>query len=216
MLSLLACKLDLWLYRRPFEGGRARRYTSIHRRGFGDLDRRLICSWDRELGAARTVLDLGSGPGSFARCLTAVHPHLTVIALEPSAALAGARPVRHGVRARAEALPIADSVIDVAVCLSSIRHVHDRHHALYELRRVVASAGAAYIVELDPSSDHRRIRNHSSATRSWLNRLTFGPLLVKTAPRPETIAAIARCAGWTRIAVHTDPLQPLYIMRLSQ
>lgn len=214
----LASKLDSWLHRHPFEGDGARRYARRERPGFLDLDDRLIRSWSDELGAAHHVLDVGAGPGVFAARLRAVHPHLTVVEIEPSATFA--RPPepsatrRALVRARAEALPLAPGSIDLAICLSSIRHVQDREAALCELRRVVKPTGCVYIVELDPAASWRRIRRHGRGMRSFWSRLAFGPLLVRTAPAAETIASTARRAGWSTISSCADPLQPVYIMRL--
>lgn len=212
----LGSKLDTWLYRRPFEGSSARRYVELHRPGFGDLDDRLIARWRTELDSARTVLDIGSGPGTFVSRLAGACPHLTIVALEPSAALAGSAPAGWSLRGCAESLPLADQSIDIAVCLSSIRHVRDRRQALREMRRVVARA--VYIVELDPLASRRRILNHtrSFARLTWLSRVAFGPLVVRTAPSAEAIAGLARGAGWPRIQVQADPVQPFYIMRLSR
>ena len=236
----LASKLDSWLYRHPFEGDSAHRYARHQRPGFLDLDDRLIASWRDQLDAAHRVLDVGAGPGTFAARLGAAHPHLTIIEIEPSQVFArshqepraepgiepGAAPsVKPGIRpatrrpgliqARAEALPLLDDSIDLAICLSSIRHVGDREAALRELRRVVRPTGCVYIVELDPAASWRRIRRHGRAMRSLWARLAFGPLVVKTAPRAESIANAARRAGWSTTSTCDDPLQPVYIMRLS-
>jgi ubiquinone/menaquinone biosynthesis C-methylase UbiE len=206
--------LDPWLHRHPFEGASARRYARLERCGFGDLDDRLIERWRDDIAASRAILDLGAGPGVFAARLAAAHPRARVLALEPSADLCRADPHAFRARARAEALPLADGSMDMAVCLSSIRHVADRGRALAELRRVIAPAGVLHIVELDPASSRHRIRGHARAMRSWLSRLSFGPLVVRTAPPAAAIAALARAAGWRCTAIDDDPVQPVYIMRL--
>jgi SAM-dependent methyltransferase len=210
----LLSRLDPWLYRYPFEGASARRYARLERCGFGDLDDRLIRRWHGDIAASRTILDLGAGPGIFAARLAAAHPRARVLALEPSAELCRADPHAFRARARAEALPLADDSIDMAVCLSAIRHVADRARALAELRRVIAPSGVLYIVELDPASSRDRIGAHARAMRSWLSRLSFGPLLVRTAPPAADIAAVARAVGWRCAASDADPVQPVYIMRL--
>jgi demethylmenaquinone methyltransferase/2-methoxy-6-polyprenyl-1,4-benzoquinol methylase len=119
------------------------------------------------------------------------------------------------VRARAESLPLADASIDVAVSLSSIRHVGDRGAALAELRRVVRPGGAAWVHELDPRADRRRARAHASHLGSPVLRAAFGPLVLRTAPTATAIARLARTAGWTSISLDDDPDQPVYRMRLS-
>lgn len=201
--------LDRLLYRRPFEGGSARRYASDERPGFGDLDDRLLDGLAPELaGGARRLLDLGCGPATFARRAAARFAALTVIAIDPSRDFA-----RPGVvRATGEALPLADRSIDVAICLSSIRHVRDRARTLSELRRVVR--GLLVIVELDPGADRRRIATHAERIRSPVLRTLFGPLVVRTAPPAEAILTLARDVGFTLRALRADPIQPVYVMEL--
>jgi ubiquinone/menaquinone biosynthesis C-methylase UbiE len=198
--------LDRLLYRTPFEGRSARRYEAAARPAFGDLDHRLL---DRlALDSARSLLDLGCGPGTFADLAARRHPALAVIAIEPSRAFA-----RRGiVRATGEALPLAGGSIDVALCLSSIRHVRDRAQTLHELRRVVR--GKLVIVELDPAADDRRIAAHVERLGSVVLRRAFAPLVLRTAPPAAAIAQLAAGAGWMQHSCEPDPVQPVYIMEL--
>jgi ubiquinone/menaquinone biosynthesis C-methylase UbiE len=201
--------LDHLLYRRPFEDGPARRYARAQRPAFGDFDERLLDRLAPRLAGARRLLDLGAGPGTFAAAAAARHPRLQVIAVEPSRAFA-----RPGlVRARGEALPLADRSIDVAVCLSSIRHVRDRRAALGELRRVVA--GRLVIVELDPAAGRARVAAHADRLGSALQRRAFGPLVVRTAPPAAAIARLAEAAGFSLAGCEPDPIQPVYVMELA-
>ena len=199
--------LDRLLYRHPFEGTSARRYARDERPAFGDLDNRLI---DRiAFAGTERLLDLGCGPGTFARSAGARHPGLTIIAVDPSRDFA-----RPGVvRACGEALPLADRSIDVAICLSSIRHVRDRAQTLRELRRVVR--GRLLIVELDPAADDVRLHAHADQLRSSLLRRVFGPLVLRTAPPANAIAALAAEAGFSQRGLHPDPVQPVYVMELA-
>ncbi len=198
--------LDRLLYRHPFEGGSARRYARDERPAFGDLDERLL---DRlALTGTEHLLDLGCGPGTFVRSATARHPELVAIAIDPSHDFA-----RPGIiRATGEALPLADRSIDVAMCLSSIRHVRDRAQTLRELRRVIR--GRLIIVELDPSADRTRTANHADRLGSPLLRHAFGPFVLRTSPPASVIAAIASDAGFVQCALVPDPLQPVFIMEL--
>jgi len=199
---------DRLLYRHPFEGEGARRYSRDARPAFGDLDDRLLDGLASELAGPRRLLDLGCGPGTLARRAAARFPALTVVAIEPSRDFA-----RPGMlRACGEALPLADRSIDVAICLSSIRHVRDRAATFRELRRVVR--GAAVIVELDPAADRRRVATHTAALGSLLYRRIFGPLVLRTAPPAAAIAALARDAGFAVRALRADPIQPVYVMEL--
>jgi ubiquinone/menaquinone biosynthesis C-methylase UbiE len=116
------------------------------------------------------------------------------------------------VRAVGEALPLADRSIDVAICLSSIRHVRDRAATLRELRRVVR--GLVVVVELDPGADRRRVAAHIDGLGSPLLRHTFAPLVLRIAPPAAAIAALARDAGFAIRALRPDPVQPVYVMEL--
>ncbi|HEY5950184.1 MAG TPA: class I SAM-dependent methyltransferase [Kofleriaceae bacterium] len=205
--------LDRVLYRHPFEGASARRYASKERPAFGDLDERLLDELDPLLAGARRLLDLGAGPATFAARAADRHPGLVVTAVDPSRDFARAQPGVQVVRAAGEALPLRDGAIDVAICLSSIRHVRDRGQTLRELRRVVR--GSLVIVELDPAADARRIATHADRLGSSVLRRAFGPLVLRTAPTAAAIEALASEAGWQVRARHDDAAQPVYIMELQ-
>lgn len=201
--------LDRLLYRHPFEGRSARRYARDARPAFGDFDDRLLDRLAPALTGGRRLLDLGCGPGTFARTAAARFAGLHVVAIDPS------RDFARGdvVRATGEALPLATGSVDVAICLSSIRYVRDRAATLAELRRVVR--GVLVIVELDPAAERRRIAHHAERLGSVMLRQLFGPFMVRTAPRAETIATLARKAGFALRALAPDPVQPVYIMELA-
>ena len=205
--------LDKVLYRHPFEGASARRYASAERPAFGRLDDRLLDALAPELAGARTLLDLGCGPRTFAARAAARFPHVAVIAIDPSRDFARREQAFGVVRAAGEALPLASESIDVAMCLSSIRHVRDRRATLAELRRVVR--GRAAIVELDPRADARRIAAHADRLGSPLLRRAFAPLVVRTAPDADAIAELARATGWRVRARRDDPDQPVYVLELA-
>ena len=206
--------LDRLLYRHPFEGGNARRYARDERPAFGDLDDRLLDRLAPQLaadadGGPRRLLDLGCGPGTFVRRAAARFAQVQIVAIDPSREFA-----RRGVvRAAGEALPLADRSIDVAICLSSIRHVRDRAATLGELRRVVR--GVLVIVELDPDADGARVANHADHLASPILRRLFGPLVLRTAPPAAAITTLARQAGFALRALGSDPIQPVYIMELA-
>ena len=202
--------VDRLLYRYPFEGASARRYASKERPAFGDLDERVLDQLlgGLALGPNYRLLDLGCGPGKLAEAARA--RGVTVIAIDPSRDFAS----RPGfVRAVGEALPLADASIDVAVCLSSLRHVRDREQTLRELRRVVRER--LLVVELDPDADRARITNHADHLGTSLLRHAFGPLVVRTAPPAGVMREVAERAGWTHRATTDDPIQPVYLMELA-
>src|SRR5262249_56499209 len=105
-----------------------------------------------ELLRARRFLDVGAGTGALASRVARAYPELEVLAVEPSASFARAGMLR----ARAEALPLAAGSVDLALCLSSLRHARDRRAPLAPLRRTVR--GAAYVRELDPEAHVARTR----------------------------------------------------------
>jgi SAM-dependent methyltransferase len=209
----IAAWLDRVLYRQPFEGASARRYAVHARPAFGDLDDRLLDGMAPMLAGAQRLLDLGAGPATFAARAAARHPQLTVLAVDPSRDFA--RPQRgvQFVRAAGEALPIGDGAVDVAMCLSSIRHVRDRAATLRELRRVVRRH--LVIVELDPAADPRRIAKHADELGSMLLRRAFAPFVLRTAPTADAIIALAIDAGWRISARRDDPVQPVYVLELE-
>jgi ubiquinone/menaquinone biosynthesis C-methylase UbiE len=208
--------LDRVLYRHPFEGQSARRYAMAERPAFGDLDDRLLDRFGQLFGEARTFLDVGCGPATFPVRAAARHPRLAVIAIDPSRDFTHTGlPIAGLGRARGEALPLADGAIDVALCLSSIRHVRDRITTFCELRRVIRPGGSLLVVELDPAASRWRIANHANRLGSALLRPIFGPLVVRTAPTAEQIEGNARSAGWRQRSRFDDPLQPVYVLALE-
>jgi SAM-dependent methyltransferase len=95
-------------------------------------DPRLAARIWEALGAARTVINVGAGSGSYepADCqVVAVEPSVVMIAQRP----AGAAPT---VLASAEALPFQDRSFDAAIAILSDQHWRDRLRGLRELRRV--------------------------------------------------------------------------------
>jgi ubiquinone/menaquinone biosynthesis C-methylase UbiE len=195
------------LYRRPFEGRSARSYTRLERPAFEAIDDRLIAQLAPRLATARRVVDLGAGPGTLTAAIRARFPAVHVVAVEPSRDFAGA-----SVHARGEALPLADASADLAICLSSIRHVRDRAATLAELRRVVRPGGTLVVVELDPDAGADRAANHARRLGSWLLRAVFAPLVLRTAPPSGAIAALAVAAGWRLVDRRIDAIQPVYVL----
>ncbi len=212
----LVQRLDRVLYRHPFEGRSARRYRERERPAFKDLDERLLGGLAARLASARVLVDLGAGPGTFASAAAARHPGLAVVAIDPSRDFAIDYPGIQVVRAAGEEVPIASGCVDVAVCLSSIRHVRDRAATLCELRRIVRANGVLVIVELDPDASDRAIAFHADGLASPILRHAFGPLVCRTAPSAAAIIALAEDAGWRLHSKRKDVSQPVYILELHR
>jgi len=87
--------------------------------------------WDA-LGDARTVLNVGAGPGSYEP------PDRQVLAVEPSAVMRAQRPPGAApcIAAAAQNLPFVDGAFDAAMAVATIHHWPDPIAGLRELRRV--------------------------------------------------------------------------------
>ena len=121
-------------------------YTATRR-----TDPRIAAQIWAALGAARTVLNVGAGTGSYEP------PDREVTAVEPSAVmraqrLPGAAPC---VAAGAESLPFEDQSFDAAMAFSTVHHWHDPIAGLREMRRV-----ARRVV----------VFTHDASETGWLHR----------------------------------------------
>jgi SAM-dependent methyltransferase len=108
-------------------------------------DPRIAARIEQALGAARSVLNVGAGAGSYEpanRDVTALEPSPEMIRQRP----AGAAPVVQG---RAEALPFADSSFDAAMAVLTVHHWADKARGLAEMRRV--TRGPIVILTYDPA-----------------------------------------------------------------
>jgi SAM-dependent methyltransferase len=109
-------------------------------------DPRLAARIRTALGAARTVVNVGAGAGSYEP--SDVH----VIAVEPSDLMATQRAPQRvpAVRASAAALPLRDRSVDAAMALLSVHHWdYDKEAGVRELRRVAREA--VVILTYDPA-----------------------------------------------------------------
>src|SRR5215210_2915662 len=98
------------------------------------------------LGAARTVVNVGAGAGSY-------EPRdRHVVAIEPSDVMAAQRPreLAPALRASAAELPLRDGAVDAAMAVLTVHHWDDaRERGVRELRRV--ARGPVVIVTYDAS-----------------------------------------------------------------
>ena len=99
-------------------------YTATRR-----TDPRIAARIWAALGDARTVLNVGAGTGSYEPA------DRSVVAVEPSAAMAAAHPGAV-VRAAAESLPFGDQAFDAAMAVLSDHHWRDPLAGLREMARV--------------------------------------------------------------------------------
>ena len=111
-----------------------------HRRPDGRIAARIADA----LGAARTIVNVGAGAGSYEpadRRVTAVEPSAEMVRQRPP----GAAPA---VRATAERLPFRDDAFDAALAVLTIHHWADWRAGLREMRRV--ARGRVVLLTWDP------------------------------------------------------------------
>ena len=131
------------------------------------------------LGAARTVLNVGAGTGSYEPA------DLQVVAVEPSHAMIQQRPAGTApvVQAIAEHLPWSDAAFDVALAILTIHHWHDRAAGLAELRRVARQR--VVLLTWDPAC----------RDAFWLTTRYVPAILDLDVPRFPSMAELSRCLG---------------------
>jgi SAM-dependent methyltransferase len=107
-------------------------------------DPRIAAHIAEALGAARTVLNVGAGAGSYEPADREITP------VEPSASMRAQRPARlaPAVDATAESLPFADDAFDAAMTTFSVHQWGDLRAGLREMRRV--TRGPVVILTCDP------------------------------------------------------------------
>jgi len=115
---------------------------------FRQTDARLAAPLFAALGDARTVLDVGSGTGSYEP------PDRQTVAVEPSWVMLAQRSPASApvIRAVAEALPIATRSFDAVMTVLTVHHWADRPAGFAELRRV---ARRRVVLTFDPDVHNR-------------------------------------------------------------
>jgi SAM-dependent methyltransferase len=178
-------------------------------------DPRIAAAIRAALGGAGSVANVGAGTGSY-------EPRdLHVVAVEPSAVMRGQRPRDRvpAVRGAAEALPLDDDAVDVALAVHSDHHWRDRHAGLRELRRVARDR--VVLVNVDPGT-HLRFwltreylpglldlvpawLREPGAWAAELEAALGGPLEIRPIPVPHDCADGFYGAYWRRPAAYLDP-----------
>jgi SAM-dependent methyltransferase len=108
-------------------------------------DPRIAAHIEHALGAARTVLNVGAGAGSYEPM------HGQVTAVEPSASMRAQRPehLSRTIDAVAEALPFPDQAFDASMATFTVHQWSDLERGLAELRRV--TRGPVVVLTCDPA-----------------------------------------------------------------
>jgi ubiquinone/menaquinone biosynthesis C-methylase UbiE len=137
---------------RAFFEDLAERWDAQQPRDRQEVLRRLLSPFTAELGAARAILEVGSGTGALIPCLRERAPAARLVSIDLAhAMLRRARrrcPAAALVQADVHRLPFNQraGVFDVAVCHSSFPHFADKPSALRGLARVLAPGGRLFIL----------------------------------------------------------------------
>lgn len=206
-----------WASRRPFS-----RFESdfYERAGASAVADHLQPAFERRLGGARRVLDVGCGGGVLARRLSAAGRE--VVGVDPSPAQVD-RARAAGVvveQAGAEQLPFADESFDAVVSSCSIKHWRDRPAGLAECLRVLRPGGPLVVGEIDGDADARRLRRFAADSRVPRGLKPIYPVLypafahlamVVHSPTGPILAELLQAAGARDVG--TEPLtdQPFVV-----
>jgi SAM-dependent methyltransferase len=180
--------------------------------GYGNYrrpDPRLAAAIERALGAARTVVNVGAGTGSYEPA------GRRVVAIEPSRLMIRQRPPGSApaIQASAMALPFRDASFDAALAVLTLHHWPDRQRGLAELKRVARER--IVIMSWDPNCsgfwltddyfpDILTTDNPNFPTLAELSQ-ALGPLEISTLPVPHDCRDGFLGAYWRRPQAYLDP-----------
>jgi SAM-dependent methyltransferase len=172
-------------------------------------DSRIAAAIVDALGAARTVLNVGAGAGSYEPT------DRRVLAVEPSPEMIrqrqpGAAPV---VQASATALPFADGAFDATLAVLTLHHWPDRARGLAELRRVAreraviltwAADAAPFWLTDDYFPELVAVDRAIFDSIETLRR-ALGPIEVRPVPIPHDCVDGFLGCYWRRPEAYLDP-----------
>lgn len=135
-----------------------------------EFEQRVSAAFERRrarrlrLGNPKSILDIGSGEGTFGDALKAIIPGARVVSLDNTGKYhRGQTPF---VVASAEALPFKDKEFDVSIMIYSLHHFVDPEKALREAKRV-----SNKIVVQEPAHRIRWMRRfistHTKTDKEW-------------------------------------------------
>ena len=110
-------------------------------------DPRLAGLIAKELGGARTVLNVGAGTGSYEptdRSVVAIEPSMVMLRQRSTSSAPAAQAV-------AEHLPFRDDAFDAVMAVLTVHHWSDQHAGLWELNRVAQQR--IVLLTWDPSTE---------------------------------------------------------------
>lgn len=170
-------------------------------------DPRIAAQIERALGAARTVLNVGAGAGSYEPADRAV------TALEPSAEMINQRPVgaAPAVQGSAGEIPFPDQSFDAVMGVLTIHHWPDQQQGIREMCRVARER--VVLLTFDPAArpwltDYLpELAALDEAAMPSLETLAdwLGPVAIETVLVPHDCSDGFLYAYWRRPAAYLDP-----------
>lgn len=138
-------------------------------------DPRITARLHAALGSARSVLNVGAGAGSYEPA------DRGVVAVEPSAVMVAQRPrdAAPAVRARAEALPLADGSFDAVMAVLTFHHWADQAAGLAECVRVARER--VVLLTWDPDAEPFWLVRDYLPEFQALDRAQFPPVAAHAA-----------------------------------
>lgn len=124
---------------------------------------------------AKSVADIGSGKGRFARIVKDRNPDATVIALDIAEAML--HPIASDIRRVAASmtqLPLASASVDAAYAIESLEHAVDIEGAVAEIARVVKPGGKIAIID---KNVEKWGQLQTPEWERWFDRRTMDKLL---------------------------------------
>jgi SAM-dependent methyltransferase len=183
-------------------------------------DARVATLINRALGDARSVINVGAGSGAY-------EPPQTVLAVEPSSVMIGQRPADAApvVRARAEALPIADGAADAALAVLTVHHWDDLEAGLAELGRIARRRIVVLTWDHEVTRDFWLLREYlpeavavDHAMAVPVDRLAtlLGDARIEPMPVPHDCTDGFAAAYWRRPEAYLDPVVRAGISMLAK
>lgn len=158
--------------------------------------RRLVATFAAELGAARAILEIGTGTGALIPCLLERAPAARLVSLDLAHAMLcqahqrcpGARLVQGDVHALP--FPAAAHSFDLVVCHNSFPHFADKRRALAEIGRVLRPGGQILI-----------LHNNSRARVNAIHSQAGAPIAEDFLPSGGEMRALLIEAGYRAVWV---------------
>lgn len=186
----------------PMDGWVARRYDSGVQAAFREILPPLVDDLLSDLRQARSLLDVGCGPGQFTILIAEALPHAEVVGIDLAPTMielardhAAQSVARERIRfevADVAHLPFADAHFDVVMSSGSIKHWPDPVAGLCEMHRVLVPKGRAFVGEMNRLAPPQAIAAQRTRLRHWFFRFIYPRVFTKAMTPEEATAIFAR------------------------